>query len=618
MLQSLRSGARSPIMKFFLLFLAGGFALWGIGDGTTGLIGGSDKAISAGDASVSPREVAIEFERTRRSFLTNTTTEEALQGGLLNEVVGALSRDVLIRAEAKNLGLTVTRAMQSDAIRNDAGFKDDFGKFSEGRFTQALAGAGLSETEYLQRVGGALMRDQLIGALAAGSRFDRNSASIIAAYDLERRTVRLTSFAVDTDSVSAPDDATLDKYFAKNKTTYDAPILRTVKVASISAEMIAKDIKISADDIKTAYDNRQDEFTTAETRDLRQMVFESKADAKTALDRLAKGESFAAVAKDMLSLTEADTKLGRMSKDALDAALADAAFSAEINKPVGPVESPFGQHIVLVDAITEGGTTSLAEASPKIEAKLRAEKAIDLLYDRANQLEDSLGTGASLSEAAAKVGGRVDSIQQIDRNGLTIDGTPVGNGLAPLVQDSGFLDLVWNTPIGDISVLQEGSDDVFFVAEVVAETPARARPLAEVRDRVIADWKQTQAIKSARAQADKAALNTGDSGTLSEPFRRNGTGLDHQAARLIATTAFKQEKGNSSVIETGREAIVVKTVDILPAKADDVKTASDYVGDLMNNAMREDMLNILLISLADKHDLQLNTAPVRQLLIGSR
>ncbi len=68
MLQSLRSGARSPIMKFFLLFLAGGFALWGIGDGTTGLIGGSDKAISAGDASVSPREVAIEFERTRRSF----------------------------------------------------------------------------------------------------------------------------------------------------------------------------------------------------------------------------------------------------------------------------------------------------------------------------------------------------------------------------------------------------------------------------------------------------------------------------------------------------------------------------------------------------------------------
>ena len=80
MLQAMRSGAKSPLMKFFLLFLAGGFALWGIGDGSTGLIGGSDKAISAGEQSLSPREVAIEFDRTRRAYLPNTTTEEAVQG----------------------------------------------------------------------------------------------------------------------------------------------------------------------------------------------------------------------------------------------------------------------------------------------------------------------------------------------------------------------------------------------------------------------------------------------------------------------------------------------------------------------------------------------------------
>ena len=72
MLQAMRSGAKSPLMKFFLLFLAGGFALWGIGDGSTGLIGGSDKAISAGEHSLSPREVAIEFDRTRRVYLPNT------------------------------------------------------------------------------------------------------------------------------------------------------------------------------------------------------------------------------------------------------------------------------------------------------------------------------------------------------------------------------------------------------------------------------------------------------------------------------------------------------------------------------------------------------------------
>ena len=74
MLQALRNGVKSPIMKVFLIFLAGGFALWGVGDMTTGLIGGSDKAISAGDESLSPREVAVEFDRTRRNYLPNATT----------------------------------------------------------------------------------------------------------------------------------------------------------------------------------------------------------------------------------------------------------------------------------------------------------------------------------------------------------------------------------------------------------------------------------------------------------------------------------------------------------------------------------------------------------------
>ena len=38
MLQSLRTGSKSPLMKVFLVFLAGGFAIWGIGDVSTGFL----------------------------------------------------------------------------------------------------------------------------------------------------------------------------------------------------------------------------------------------------------------------------------------------------------------------------------------------------------------------------------------------------------------------------------------------------------------------------------------------------------------------------------------------------------------------------------------------------
>ena len=232
-----------------------------------------------------------------------------------------MSRDVLIRAETQDLGLTVTRGMQSNAIRNEDRFKDELGKFSEGRFMLTLANAGLSETDYLRRVDTALMREQLIGAIVAGSRFNKASADVVASFDLERRTARLTSFPVLPEKITTPDDAELDVFFAKNKTVYSAPELRSAKIASISADMVAEGIKISEDDIKTAFEQRVDEFTTPELREVRQMLFEDLAKATLAINRLSEGEAFAAVAKDMLNWEDADSLLGTVTKDALDPAL---------------------------------------------------------------------------------------------------------------------------------------------------------------------------------------------------------------------------------------------------------------------------------------------------------
>ena len=169
MLQALRTGTKSPIMKVFLIFLAGGFALWGVGDVTTGLIGGSDKAISAGSQSMSPREVALKFDLARRNYLPNATMGEALDSGLLPELAGALARDVVFRAEADRLGLTVTRDMQREAVADEQSFRDELGNFSQSRFLSALANAGLSEDDYLQEVDTALRRMQIVDAVASGA-----------------------------------------------------------------------------------------------------------------------------------------------------------------------------------------------------------------------------------------------------------------------------------------------------------------------------------------------------------------------------------------------------------------------------------------------------------------
>jgi len=619
MLQAMRSGAKSPIMKFFLLFLAGGFALWGIGDGSTGLIGGSDKAISAGDQSVSPREVAIEFDRTRRTYLPNTTTAEAMQGGLLNDVIGTMSREVLFRAENEDLGLTVTRAMQRDAIANEASFQDEFGQFSEGRFLQALAGAGFTEQEYLNRVDGVLQRQQLMTAISQGLRYDSALANVVAAHEMEKRTVKLSSFPVRPESIATPDDATIDSFFQENKPSYDAPQLRSAKIGSLSAAIIAEEITISDNEIRAAFDDRLDEFSTPETRSIRQMVFDDAATANAALDRLNNGEGFAAVAASMLEWTDADTNLGTVTEASLDGALVGPAFAAEAGAVVGPVQTAFGFHLLSIDTITAGGVTQLDDVREQIISTLRGEQAINLLYDRVNMLEDALGSGATIEEAINQAGGRLDIATDIDRQGQTIDGMPAAGQVGELLQDGAILELIWDSELNEVSVIQEGSDDMFFVVNVSTETEPRERRLDEVRAQVISDYKRVEAVKSARAAAEAvAATADGDQDTAPVPaFRRNGIGLDHEAASLIARAAFEQNSGDIQVIETGREAIAVRTIDIIPATDEELRDTSDLVLSVMNSALRDDLTNLLLVSLSKKHDLQLNVPAVQQILIGN-
>ena len=135
------------------------------------------------------------------------------------------------------------------------------------------------------------------------------------------------------------------------------------------------------------------------------MVFDTEQDASAALADLAAGKSFDDVAQDRLQWTTSDTNLGSVTRGDLTDELADLVFSADINKPAGPVETSFGFHLILVDQIEPGSKASFDKVKEQIASILTAEKSIDLVYDYANQLEDNFGTGASLLEAApAKYG----------------------------------------------------------------------------------------------------------------------------------------------------------------------------------------------------------------------
>ena len=585
---------------------------------TTGLIGGSDKAISAGDESLSPREVAIEFDRTRRSYLPNATVGEALQSGLLSELTGVLARDVVFGAEAGKLGITVTRDMQRNAVANEPSFKDELGDFSQTRFISILANAGLSEADYLKQVETALRRTQIVEAVAAGTKQPDVIARTLTAHELERRTATLVSVAVNSDAIAMPDESILSQWFEGVKTRYDAPALRSAKLGYINPAMFLDEIEISEAEIKTAYEDRIDEFTTPEQRRVRQMVFDDVAAANTAFERVSAGEDFAAVAEDLLGWSETDTQLGLVSRRDLDDTLAESVFATAAGEFTGPVESAFGIHVLAIDEIVAGGEADLEDVRDAIRQTLQSESAIDLIFEKANVLEDLVASGATIDEAIGQVGGAAVTLIDIDRRGNDIDGTAYAGDGADLAADSLVVEAVWSGDIGTPGVIQEGAEDMFFIVEVTGETDPRARDLDEVRNRAVTDWKLVEAIKAARAEAEAIGPSAFDSAEATTAFRRTGTGLDHEAARLIATAAFGQEIGETRVVETGSEAIAVRTETVTPPDEEELADTAKLLADFTSASLQRDILNTLASDLSQTHNLQVRLGGVQQILMGGQ
>ena len=611
MLKSMREGAKSPIMKAFLIFLAGGFALWGIGDITSGSFSGS-KAVSAGDKSFSTQEAAVEFDRARRNLGAGISIGEALQTPLLNEVMGSLSRKVLFSAEAERLGLTVTRDMQTSAIRQERAFQDEFGEFTEGRFLQTLGQIGLSEAEYLDRLSETLERDQIVGAVAATAFYPINAATSLAKFQLAERQIRFVSFPVNAETVATPSDADLASWYAENSANFDAPILRQFDAIILDPVDLEDEIVLEEALVKDAFDRRRDEFITPETRLLSQMVFNTQDEADDALAALANSD-FATVAADKLSWTADDIALGNIRETALDATLGAAAFAGNEGDVVGPIETAFGFHLIEIGAITPGGESSFEDVRPTLEARLKAEAALDAVYDKANALEDVLGSGSTLREAASEVGATVTSLPPVDVNGLTIDGLAPSNDLAA---DSNLLSIGWELEIGDISVLAETGEATFFVIQLQEETDAAPRTLSDVQERAIADYKLEQAVASARNDANEAqASATAFDGATTGTMKRSGAGLDHPAANLIAAKAFEIDAGEMAVVETGEEAILLITDEVIAAPQTDVEELAKQLTNSFARTMQSDWTGALALQLSDDFDLTINSEAVRLLLV---
>ncbi|MEE3627274.1 SurA N-terminal domain-containing protein [Nitrospirillum sp. BR 11752] len=503
MLQFIRKFSGSWFSKILFVFLIISFGIWGVGRvGTTV----SDQAVArVGDTEITPQDVDRAFRqqvnRLRQTMGPEFTAEQAKQMGLMRAALQDEIQRALIKQATHDFGLRVSEQAAAQKIADMPVFKDKSGQFDPMLMRALLRQNQLTEEEIVGEVREDMARTEVTEALAAGVRVPQTLARDLVRYRGEQRGAE-TLFVADKamPDPGMPDQAALEAFHKAQAARYTAPEYRALTVVTLSTDAIAKTEEVSDEDLKKAYDARAKEFVKPERRDLDQVLVDTKEQADKVVQAAAGGKSLADAAK---AAGVTMLPLAGITKADLPAELQEIAFSLPQGKVSEPVKSGFGWHVVAVTKIVPGSTQTLDQVKAQLVEQVKAERATDQLYDLSNKLDDAISGGASLEEAAKKVDATVTKIAAVDREGKDAAGKPVTGLAAPIAK---VVQTAFGLASGDTSSTTEGERNKSYFAVRVDSVQAPAlKPLDQVKDQVIADWKSSKRDEAAKAKAKEIA-----------------------------------------------------------------------------------------------------------------
>jgi peptidyl-prolyl cis-trans isomerase D len=611
------------IMLFGLLIMS--FAIWGIGDMFRS--GGQVRGVAeVGDTQIDQhiyaRELSREVARLSQQFGTQLDQNQVRLLGIDRQVLRNLVGRALIETEARDHGLVVTEAQIKARIAEEPAFKDQFGAFDAARFFQFLNSAGLSEQAFVARLGADILSQRLASSVSGAVNAPRPLSRSIFDFEQERRVasyLRLPLVAEET--VGEPSEDDLSGFYERNAQTFMAPDYRAVSFIHLRPADVADEIAVAEEDLRAEFDSRRSEFAVPERREIEQIVFSSEADAQTAHERLAAGEDFAAVAEE--TLEQPPVSLGTTDGSDLLPVLRDAAFAAQPDGVSTPVKSPLGWHIVRILAVEPGEEPNFEAQRETLRAEIVAREAVDALVTMANALDDELGGGASLDDAAATLGLPVARIAAVDRQGLDRDGEAIADLPAPEM----FLPETFETPMGETGLLRDTGEGGFFVLRVDGTEEAQQRPLEEVREQVARLWRQSELTRLTREKGDALvaeleagksledlAAETGLGIEESQPMTRNENDPARTPSPRFASALFELEDRGVMGLSVGDGFIVARLDQVIAADASGNSAAFEATEQALAQELKADFFDLFMAALETEHRVQVNQVTLDEVL----
>ena len=418
MLGIMRKYKQSIIIKIVfgiivLSFIGTIFLVWGKGD--SGLKGSSGYAIKVDKTRISYEDYQQAYYRLRNNFqqmFGTLTPEMEKQYGLKKIAMDSLIDQLLVKREAKKMGISVSRDEIVKAISAIGAFQKD-GVFNFDQYQRILKSQRMTPAAFEQ------IQEEDLLIKKAQEKIKGNvklsDEDLLAQYKQENDRVDLSFVSFSPAGLEKEvtlTDQELQAYLQGHQDEFRTPEQVSISYLLLEPAAYAGSVTVTEDEANAYYQKHMDRYQGAggirpyaEVKEqvrrdavadkAARLAYEKGAEA---VNKFGKGGDLAGAAS-ALGVRSVDTPLFALKTPAPAIAgeteLITRAFLLKPGEVGGPVETPRGVYLLKLKEKKPAAVPPLAEVRKRVEELARKEKARELARKKAGEAIAQLGKGAA-------------------------------------------------------------------------------------------------------------------------------------------------------------------------------------------------------------------------------
>ncbi|TNB84556.1 peptidylprolyl isomerase [Pseudomonas sp. Fig-3] len=546
MLQNIRDNSQGWIAKTIIGVIVVLMALTGF-DAIFQATTNSNDAAKVNGEEISQNELSQAVDMQRRQLMQQLGKD--FDASLLDEKMlrdsalkGLIDRKLLLQG-AQDSKFAFSEAALDQVILQTPEFQVD-GKFSAERFDQVIRQLGYSRMQFRQM----LAQEMLIGQLRAGlagSGFVTD-AQVLAFARLEKQTRDFATLNIQADSstVKLTDDE-VKAYYDKHAKEFMTPDQVVIDYLELKKASFFDQVSVKDEDLQAAY--QKEIANLSEQRRAAHILIEvndkvTEAQAKAKIEeiqaRLAKGESFEALAKEFSQDPGSANNggdLGYAGPGVYDPEFEKALYALSKDQVSAPVRTDFGFHLIKLLGVEAPEVPTFASLKDKLVRELKTQQVEQRFVEATKQLEDASFEASDLAQPAQDLKLTVHTSAPFGREGgegIAANRAVVTAAFSPEVLDEGAN-----------STAIELDPETVVVLRAKEHRKPEQMPLERVDGAIRAQLAKEHASAAAKTRAEELIAGLRDGKTaLDQP-------VDGQNWKVIEAATRSQEGIDPAVLQ---------------------------------------------------------------------